>query len=128
MTSKIQQWIIDTATPIAESAARAAVKEIEADLLKSIGDEVGTATQVVLASAIAPLLTGLDGLPGRILGVAESDVNSLLHDVVGTKTDIAGEVKSQVSPLFSGLNLDAHAVAQQIIGFIKSALPFPFNQ
>lgn len=53
-------------------------------LEKAVLDEVGT-------------------LPAKILGDAEHDVGTLLHEITGTKDDIAGAVKGEVQPLFGPL-------------------------
>jgi hypothetical protein len=49
------------------------------------------------------VLDEVKALPGKILGDATKDVGILLHEITGTKDDIAGAVKVQVQPLFSPL-------------------------
>lgn len=44
-------------------------------------------------------LAKLEALPGEILGDASKDVGILLHEITGTKTDIAGAVRGEVQPL-----------------------------
>jgi uncharacterized membrane-anchored protein YjiN (DUF445 family) len=46
------------------------------------------------------ILDEVTALPAAILGDATKNVGTLLHEITGTKADIAGAVKNEVSPLF----------------------------
>lgn len=110
-------WLQSLLKPLVEDAVKTAVDEA----LQQLGNE--------LKADLAGLNATVINLPLRIVGDAEKDVNTLLREVVGTTNDIAGAVKGEVQPLFSAIpSLDSQSIANQLIGFIKSKLPFPFNQ
>ena len=67
------------------------------------------------------VLEQIKGLPQEILGDASKDVGILLHEITGTKDDIAGAVKGQVQPLFQPLvsvlqNLPGGGILGSIFG------------
>jgi tetrahydromethanopterin S-methyltransferase subunit G len=67
------------------------------------------------------VLDKVNALPAEILGDASKDVGILLHEITGTKDDIAGAVKTQVSPLFKPIvdvlgNLPGGGILGSIFG------------
>lgn len=67
------------------------------------------------------LLDAVKALPGEILGDATKDVGILLREITGTKDDIAGAVKTEVSPLFTPIadvlkNLPGGGILGSIFG------------
>lgn len=67
------------------------------------------------------VLEQVQALPAEILGDASKDVGILLHEITGTKEDIAGAVKGQVQPLFQPIvsilqNLPGGGILGSIFG------------
>lgn len=77
--------------------------KVQAFLQKMFGDaaaELQTALLARVGELEQKVLDRVAGLPGEILGDATKDVGILLHEITGTKDDIAGAVKGEVQPLF----------------------------
>lgn len=76
--------------------------KVQAFIKKLFGEAVDT-LRADLAVHVAALeksvLDRIERLPGEILGNASKDVGILLHEITGTKDDIAGAVKDHVQPL-----------------------------
>lgn len=62
MPSKVRQWIIDIATPVAEAAGRAAAQELAGELRAQVTGEVALARQDV-----EKLAQSIEGLPNQVL-------------------------------------------------------------
>lgn len=75
------------------------VKAMLTELLGPLLDGVRNDIKAEITAVGDKLLHTVEQLPGQILGDASKDVGILLHEITGTKFDIAGAVKGEVSPL-----------------------------
>lgn len=98
--------------------------KVEAMLKRLIGGAVDGVKGDLLARVDElekKVLDELAALPTKLLGSAEKDVGTLLHEITGTKEDIAGAVKGEVQPLFQPLvdvlkNLPGGGILGSIFG------------
>ena len=72
------------------------IEGIIEDAVKTAVDEAITETNNAIRADLQAINATLASLPQRIVGDAEKDVNALLHEVTGTTSDIAQQVKTAV--------------------------------
>lgn len=104
--SRIQKWIIDTLTPVAQAAAKSAVDEAMPQIIAAVKEEIGKTE--------AKLFGEITKLPGQILGEGYDDMVHVLTDITGTTSDIANATKGLVG------TLDTNAVSNAIITELRS--------
>lgn len=96
----MQQFFVNVMISVLENPQ---VQALLRQLFMDATDKVSADLTAELHSVEDKLVTALEAMPGVILGDATKDVGILLREIVGTKDEIAGEVKAEVQPLFNPL-------------------------
>lgn len=81
--------------------------KVQAFIKKLFGDAADKLQTALMARVDVlekNVLDRVERLPGELLGDASKDVGILLHEITGTKDDIAGAVKGEVQPLLPTLD------------------------